>query len=89
MRGVSVAEVRTVIEARCVACHSSAPTHPAFPAAPLGVMLDTDEQIIAAAERIYQQTVVTRIMPIGNLTGMTPEERQVLAGWYQGLGEKR
>ena len=35
-------------------------------------------QIVADAERIYQQTVVTRVMPIGNLTAMTDEERQII-----------
>mgnify|MGYP001824090619 CR=1 FL=1 len=79
-------EVRAVIEARCVACHAAEPSHPAFPAAPLGVMFDHDAQIVAAADKIYQQTVVTRIMPIGNLTGMTDEERRVIAGWYHSLG---
>jgi uncharacterized membrane protein len=59
--------------------------HPAFPVAPLGIVFDTDEQIANDAERIYQQTVVTRVMPIGNLTAMTDEERQILAAWYQAL----
>jgi uncharacterized membrane protein len=81
----SIDQVRNVINARCTACHSSAPVHPAFPVAPLGIMFDTDEQIIADAERIYQQTVATRVMPIGNLTEMTDEERQILDAWYQGL----
>ena len=85
----TLADVRPVIEARCVACHAAEPSHPAFPAPPLGVMFDNDAQIIAAADQIYQQTVVTRIMPIGNLTGMTDEERQVIAGWYRGLGEEQ
>ena len=79
---VNFAAVRDVIEARCANCHSAAPVHPAFPAAPLGVMLDDDAQIVAEAERIYQQTVVTRVMPIGNLTAMTDEERQVIEQWY-------
>ena len=78
-------QVRNVINARCTSCHSAAPVHPAFPAAPLGVKFDTDEQIMAEADRIYQQTVVTRVMPIGNLTAMTNEERQILDAWYQGL----
>lgn len=84
---VSFDQVRNVINARCTSCHSAAPVHPAFPVAPLGVKLDTDEQIIAEADRIYQQTVVTRVMPIGNLTAMTNEERQILDAWYQGLQE--
>jgi len=81
----SLEEVHSVIAARCVSCHSSTPTHPAFPAPPLGITFDTKEQIVANAARIYQQTVVTRVMPIGNLTGMTEEERQLVADWYQGL----
>jgi uncharacterized membrane protein len=77
--------VRNVINARCTSCHSSSPVHPAFPAAPLGIELDTDEQIIAEADRIYLQTVVTRVMPIGNLTSMTDEERQIIDQWHASL----
>jgi len=79
---VSFEQVRNVIDARCASCHSAAPEHPAFPAAPLGVMFDSDEQILGEAERIYQQTVVTRVMPIGNLTSMTDAERNVVGQWY-------
>lgn len=82
---VSFDEVRVVMEHRCTTCHSSAPSHPAFPAAPGGVIFDTDQQIVAEAQRIYQQTVATRVMPIGNLTGMTDEERDILDRWYQDL----
>jgi uncharacterized membrane protein len=82
----TLSEVRAVVNARCVSCHSSAPTHPAFPAAPLGVMFDNDEQILAEAERIHLQTVVTRVMPIGNLTAMTDQERQIIDQWYRTLG---
>ena len=80
---VSFSDVRTVVHHRCTTCHSSVPTHPAFPAAPGGVILDTDQQILAEAQRIHQQTVVTKVMPIGNLTGMSDEERDMLDRWYQ------
>ncbi len=82
---VSFDQVRNVINARCTSCHSGAPVHPAFPVAPLGIVFDTDEQIMRDADRIYQQTVVTRVMPIGNLTAMTDEERQILDTWYRAL----
>jgi uncharacterized membrane protein len=82
---VSFNDVRSVVHHRCTACHSSQPTHPAFPAAPGGVVLDTDQQIMAEAQRIYQQTVVTRVMPISNLTGMSEEERVVIDNWYQSV----
>lgn len=86
---VTFSQVRNVINARCTSCHSLAPVHPAFPAAPLGVMFDSDKQILAEADRIYQQTVVTRVMPIGNLTAMTDEERQVVEQWYGALKEEQ
>ena len=79
---VPFAQVQNVINARCTTCHSAAPVHPAFPAPPLGVVLDTRAEIESEAERIYQQTVTTRVMPIGNLTAMTDEERQIIADWY-------
>ena len=83
---VAFDDVRSVVQQRCQGCHSGAPTNPAFPAAPGGVMFDTDEQIVAEAGRIHQQTVVTRIMPIGNLTGMSDEERELIDRWYRSGG---
>ncbi len=83
---VSLAEVRPVIEARCTVCHAAAPEHPAFPAAPAGVMLETDAQILAERERIHQQTVVTRAMPIGNLTAISDAERALIDAWYRTAG---
>ena len=83
-----LADVRQIIQARCINCHSSAPTYAAFSAAPSGVQLDTDEQILAAADRIYQQVVVTRAMPIGNLTEISDEERDLIGRWY-GAGASR
>ena len=48
---------------------------------PGGLVLDTPDQIKAAAQRIHQQTIATPAMPIGNLTQMTDEERQLLGKW--------
>ena len=75
--------VRGVVHKRCTTCHAAAPEHPGFQAAPAGVALETDAQINAEALRIYQQTVVTRVMPIGNLTGITEDEREIIDRWYQ------
>jgi uncharacterized membrane protein len=79
---VSFNDVRTIVVHRCTTCHSAQPTHPAFPAAPGGVVLDTDAQIVAEAQRIQQQ-VSTGIMPIGNLTSMTDEERGIIDLWWR------
>ena len=85
---VAFADVRAVVQHRCMTCHASEPTHPAFPAAPAGVVLETDAQIVAEAARIHQQTVVTRVMPIGNLTGISDDERGVIDRWYTSLGKQ-
>jgi uncharacterized membrane protein len=83
---VSLSAVGEIMAERCVSCHAQSPTHPAFQSAPAGVMLESMEQIEAEAQRIHQQTVITRAMPIGNLTGITDEERQLIDRWYRSLG---
>jgi uncharacterized membrane protein len=84
----SISDVRSVVIERCIACHSATPTHVGFPAAPAGVILDSDEQIVTEAGRIYQQTFLSRAMPIGNLTRMTEDERSIIDAWYRSLQKK-
>jgi uncharacterized membrane protein len=52
-------------------------------AAPAGVRFDTAEQIAAQADSIRRQAVDTRAMPLGNVTGMTDEERDLLGAWIE------
>ena len=78
-------EVRAVVLARCTACHADEPSHPAFAAAPAGVVLESESDILANATRLHRQTVVLRAMPIGNLTGITEAERAVVDRWYRDL----
>ncbi len=80
---VNFNRVRSVIAQRCVACHSPAPTYPGITVTPAGVMLHTPADILLNAQRVYQQAVVTRIMPLGNVTQITDQERAVLAAWVQ------
>jgi uncharacterized membrane protein len=77
------AEVRVVIARRCAPCHSAAPTYPGIPTAPAGVMFDTPEQIRSRAARIAERAVVQRTMPLGNVTGITAEERALLGRWVE------
>jgi uncharacterized membrane protein len=80
---VSFTQAQAVIAQRCLPCHSAQPIQPGYPQAPNGVMFDTSEQIVGRAQQIYQQAVVTKNMPFGNLTNITQAERDVLAGWVQ------
>lgn len=77
------AEVQTIIDQRCVSCHSSNPTQPGFNAPPLGAAFDTPAEIVNQAPKIHQQVVVSKAMPIGNLTQMTDEERAKIDQWFQ------
>jgi uncharacterized membrane protein len=79
----TLAQVRTVVEQRCVGCHAAQPTYPGFASPPKNVVLDSAESILRQAQAIHQQTVVTRAMPIGNLTQITDAERAVIDGWYR------
>jgi uncharacterized membrane protein len=78
---VSETQIAQIIERRCTACHARQPSQPGFVAAPLGIVLESREEILQRAERIAF-TVQTRYMPIGNLTGMTDQERASVASWY-------
>ncbi len=80
---VSFVDVRVVMVRRCAPCHSATPTNQATLQAPQGVLLDTPEQIRAQAERIYAVAVAGQTMPLGNLTGMTGEERDLLGRWVR------
>ncbi|WP_432382087.1 urate hydroxylase PuuD [Duganella sp. P38] len=77
------AEIKAVIDARCLSCHAAQPTQPGFAAAPLGVAFDTAAEIHQNAEKIYKQVVQTRAMPLANLTNMTDAERARIAAWYE------
>ncbi|NVB40069.1 urate hydroxylase PuuD [Pseudenhygromyxa sp. WMMC2535] len=80
-RTVGFEEVRTIVGQRCVTCHSAAPTHGGYKAAPQGVMFDKPEQIATLAPRINSVVVVAKTMPLANQTGMTEEEREIIAAW--------
>jgi uncharacterized membrane protein len=72
--------IRSIVEQRCVPCHSSAPTLAGFNAAPNGVLLDTPERLLARTTQMQTQ-LSTGVMPIGNLTHMTDAERRQMIAW--------
>lgn len=86
---IGMAQVAPVIQSRCAGCHARAPTQPGFAAPPAGLMLESPDSIELHAAQIFTAAVVTKTMPIGNLTGMTDEERDLIAAWYHGLGKGR
>lgn len=73
--------VQAIMQNRCVSCHSSQPTDDVFKTAPQGAIFETPEQIKNYAQLIKSRSVDTQTMPLGNKTGMTLEERQLLGQW--------
>jgi uncharacterized membrane protein len=78
---VSYAEVKAVLQQRCVKCHAAAPTFDGISQAPKGVMLESSAHITVHAAKLAE-TTANRYMPIGNLTGMTEDERGIIAAWF-------
>jgi uncharacterized membrane protein len=74
-------QVSNIIISRCSMCHAAEPVWDGIPAAPKGVMLDSDEQIRRHSRLIEIFAVRSQAMPPGNITEMTPQERLVLASW--------
>lgn len=70
------AAVRAILEQRCYQCHGAQLQMK-------NVRLDTPGSLKQHAASVHQQTVVARLMPLNNATGMTEEERATLARWFQ------
>lgn len=79
--GPTFATVQAIVMQRCVPCHSAHPTMAGFNPAPLGIEFDTEAQIRGSIGDIRTYAVNSKIMPYGNLTGMTDAERATIGSW--------
>jgi uncharacterized membrane protein len=79
---VSIGEVMTIVEARCTSCHANQPSQEGFVAPPLGLVLESEEDVLQHRQRVYM-SVAARTMPLANLTAMTEEERLQVIYWYR------
>ena len=78
---VPFTQAQAIVQERCVPCHSAHPTK--VDSAPMGIVFDTPKQIQAQASLIQQVAVLTKVMPLGNQTGMTQAERDTLGHWIE------
>lgn len=65
-----------MLEQRCYACHGAALQMK-------NVRLDTPDQVALHAQAVYQQAVVTKIMPMNNATGITDAEQALIGRWFE------
>ncbi|ABM35680.1 urate hydroxylase PuuD [Polaromonas naphthalenivorans] len=70
------AEVKSVIDQRCVMCHNAQLQNK-------GIALHTPELLGQNAQAVYQQAVVLRLMPFNNATQITEDERAVIKRWFE------
>jgi uncharacterized membrane protein len=75
--------VELIVAQRCVPCHAYSPTQPGFTAPPNGLVFETLDQVRAHWPEVQRQ-LVSRAMPLGNLTAMTEEERAAVLEWMRG-----
>ncbi|AZZ94318.1 hypothetical protein EUZ85_27790 [Hahella sp. KA22] len=80
---VGFMQAAAIIHNRCASCHAAKPTQAGFAEAPAGVLLDTTSGVMRHLQQIQQVAVDSNYMPLGNLTGMTDEERQQLGAWIK------
>ncbi len=73
---VQFAQVNAVIQQRCLSCHGEQVQMK-------NIRLDSVASLQLNAQNVYQQVAVTRQMPMNNSTGITEEERALIARWYQ------
>jgi uncharacterized membrane protein len=74
--GVAYADVQKVLEQRCYMCHGAQLQMK-------NVRLDSPEALKLHAQAVYQQAVVTKIMPMNNSTGITDAERTLIEAWFK------
>lgn len=78
---VSFLQVQAIVNLRCLPCHSQNPKDDRFGKSPGGVSFDQPENIKTFAERIHIRAVVSKTMPLANITSITEEERNTLDAW--------
>ena len=79
----SADNVQAVNHLHCNNCHATRPT--IMPVPPQGLVFDTPEQTRTHAARIHRQVVDLKAMPLGNITGMTEADRDLIDRWFRSL----
>ena len=73
---VTLAQVSTVVQQRCVLCHNAQVQQK-------NVALHTPELVRQHAQAIYQQAVLLKLMPMNNATQMSDAERALIKRWFE------
>lgn len=69
-----------IAQKHCAVCHAAQPSFPGFAQPPKEFRAETLAQLRANAARVQAQ-VALGVMPPGNVTGLTAQERAALSAW--------
>ena len=75
------AEVLHIVHTHCTTCHAREPVSQVFRTPPANMVLETLDDVRRYAPLVEQNAVKTHVMPLGNLSGMSEEERRLLGAW--------
>ena len=81
---VDFAQAEEVVISRCSMCHAETPAWEGWRRRPRASGWRRRRTSRAMPDEIRMQAVLSNAMPPGNITMITPEERQVLAAWTAG-----
>lgn len=73
---ISYKTIQPILAQRCYMCHGSEVQMK-------NVRLDSAQGLSSHAQMVYQQAVVTRIMPMNNATGISDAERALIKQWFE------
>ena len=68
--------VQAILAQRCTVCHGAQVQMK-------GLRLDSAQHVKRHALAIYQQVVLSRLMPMNNVTGISEVERRVIGQWFE------
>ena len=74
-------EALLVVQTHCTTCHAREPASQVFRTPPANMVLETLDDVRRYAPLVEQNAVSTHVMPLGNLTSMSEEERRLLGAW--------
>ena len=76
-------EVHDIISARCSMCHAREPLWDGYLNAPNGFIIESKEDIIKHAKKVYLHSAISRAMPPNNISYMEEIERFTIQYWYE------
>jgi uncharacterized membrane protein len=80
IKGVSAVQIQPLVIKHCTPCHAEKPSFAGYATPPAGLVFTSASDLDASA-LLVANSLQTDYMPLGNLSGITTDERAMLLGW--------